>query len=52
LSLVIKSLAPGDNDKAYQVVVDGLKSSPADPYLQAQAGKLALAMISYYCFKS
>ena len=44
LSLAIKSLAPGDNDKAYKIVADGLRSSPADPYLQAQAGKLALAM--------
>jgi tetratricopeptide (TPR) repeat protein len=44
LSLAIKSLAPGDNGKAYKAVADGLTWSPADPYLQAQAGKLALAM--------
>jgi tetratricopeptide (TPR) repeat protein len=44
LSLAIKSLAPGDNDKAYKVVLEGLRWSPGDPFLQAQAGKLALAM--------
>ena len=44
LALAIKSLAPGDNGKAYKVVADGLTWSPADPNLQAHAGKLALAM--------
>ena len=44
LLLAIKSLAPEDNGKAYKVVADGLTWSPADPNLQAQAGKLALAM--------
>ena len=44
LYLAIKSLAPEDNGRAYKVVADGLTWSPADPNLQAQAGKLALAM--------
>ncbi|NWG14740.1 MAG: tetratricopeptide repeat protein [Acidobacteria bacterium] len=47
LSQAIKNLSPGENDRAYQVVLDGLKLSPTDPYLLTQAGRLALAMKDY-----
>ncbi|HYK92269.1 MAG TPA: tetratricopeptide repeat protein [Acidobacteriota bacterium] len=47
LALAIKELTPSDNKSAYAVVTRGLKLDPEDPYMQAEAGKIALDMKDY-----
>jgi len=47
LTLAISDLTPNDNESAYRTVSAGLKLDPDDPYMQAQAGKIALAMKNF-----
>jgi tetratricopeptide (TPR) repeat protein len=47
LTLAISDLTPNDNESAYRTISTGLKLDPHDPYMQAQAGKIALAMKDY-----
>ena len=47
LTLAISDLTPNDNETAYKTISTGLKLDPTDPYMQAQAGKIALAMKNF-----
>jgi tetratricopeptide (TPR) repeat protein len=47
LALAISDLTPNDAESAYRTISAGLKLDPKDPYMQAQAGKLALAMKNF-----
>ncbi len=47
LALAMKDLAPNDNENAYQVISRGVELAPDDPYMQMQAGKIALDMKNY-----
>ena len=47
LCLAIKDLTPGDNETAYKIVARGLEIDPEDPYMAAQAGRVALDMKRY-----
>ncbi len=47
LTLAISDLTPNDYETAYKTVSTGLKLDPTDPYMQAQAGKIALAMKNF-----
>ncbi len=47
LCLAIKDLTPGDNAAAYKIVSRGLELDPEDPYMAAQAGRVALDMKDY-----
>jgi tetratricopeptide (TPR) repeat protein len=47
LCLAIKDLTPGDNEAAYKIVARGLEIDPQDPYMAAQAGRVALDMKRY-----
>jgi tetratricopeptide (TPR) repeat protein len=47
LTLAISDLAPSDYESAYRTISEGLRLDPADPYMQAQAGKIALAMKNF-----
>jgi tetratricopeptide (TPR) repeat protein len=42
MALAIKDLTPNDNGQAYKIIAEGLKLDPQDPYMQAEAGKIAL----------
>ncbi len=44
LALAIRDLTPDDTETAYKVISAGLKLDPENPYMQAQAGKLAMAL--------
>jgi tetratricopeptide (TPR) repeat protein len=47
LTLAIRDLTPNDQESAYKAIVCGLDLDPADPYMQAQAGRIALDMEDY-----
>ena len=47
LALAISELSPGDSESAYRTISTGLKLDPADPYMHAQAGRIAIAMKDY-----
>ena len=47
LTLAISDLTPNDNESAYRTITAGLKLDPEDPYMHAQAGKIALAMKNF-----
>ncbi len=47
LALAIKDLDPNDNENAYKVISRGVELAPEDPYMQMQAGKIALDMKNY-----
>jgi protein O-GlcNAc transferase len=47
LALAVKELTPRDNDGAYRIISRGLLLDPQDPFMQTQAGKIALEMEDY-----
>ncbi len=47
LCLAMKDLTPGDNAAAYKIILRGLEIGPEDPYMAAQAGRVALDMKNY-----
>lgn len=47
LTLAIKDLTPQDYESAYKTISQGLKLDPQDPYIQTQAGRIALDMEDY-----
>jgi tetratricopeptide (TPR) repeat protein len=47
LALAMKDLAPNDNENAYKVISRGIELAPDDPYMQVQAGRIALDMKDY-----
>jgi tetratricopeptide (TPR) repeat protein len=47
LTLAISDLTPNDNESAYRTISAGMKLDPEDPYMHAQAGKIALAMKNF-----
>ncbi len=47
LALAMKDLAPNDNENAYKVISRGVELAPEDPYMQMQAGNIALDMKNY-----
>ncbi len=47
LALAVRELTPNDRKGAYEIISRGLKLDPEDPYMHAQAGRIALDMKDY-----
>ncbi len=47
LAMAMKDLDPKDNENAYKVLSKGLELAPDDPFMQMQAGRIALEMKNY-----